>query len=72
MENMPTKKYEIKNINKCRSRVGMKKLNIKKRKCLKCNKRFESEGNHNRICELCKRRNAYSYSNIPDMIVMDH
>lgn len=26
------------------------------RRCLRCNKRFPSEGSHNRLCEYCLRK----------------
>ena len=30
------------------------------RRCLRCNKLFNSEGPHNRICDECKRHDVYS------------
>jgi hypothetical protein len=32
----------------------------KKYACLKCNKKFESEGSHNRICYQCKDLEIFS------------
>lgn len=30
---------------------------MKERKCLKCQKSFESDGNWNRLCDKCNRNN---------------
>lgn len=32
--------------------------NVAKRMCLKCGKRFDSQGYHNRICGKCNEKNA--------------
>jgi len=38
----------------CRKEVGLRTLVSRQCTCLRCGGGFCSEGNHNRICELCK------------------
>ena len=46
-------KIVLREINNARNKAGMGKLNITKRECLRCGKKFRSLGKHNRICESC-------------------
>jgi hypothetical protein len=41
-------------VSSCRDVWGLLPLTPTVRKCLRCDELFDSEGSHNRICELCK------------------
>ena len=45
-------------INKFRVQIGMPKLVYVKRDCMSCEKKFESEGPHNRLCFFCRNKKA--------------
>lgn len=47
----------LKEINDFRKESGLPKLKYKKRKCLKCDDKFDSQGDHNRLCWRCRRSN---------------
>lgn len=40
-------------VNGFRKQMGLEKIEIKKRKCLRCDKEFKSEGANNRMCDHC-------------------
>tara|TARA_B100002003_G_C13712626_1_gene357446 strand:- start:241 stop:471 length:231 start_codon:yes stop_codon:yes gene_type:complete len=40
----------VRSINKARKTVGLDKLKMKERECLKCGKKFKSIGINNRLC----------------------
>ena len=42
-------------INELRELCKLPPIQPKVRKCLKCNMRFESQGNHNRLCDSCRK-----------------
>lgn len=48
----------IKVINVFRKENDMKEIKITRRNCLKCEKKFESMGNWNRLCEKCFKSNS--------------
>lgn len=48
---------EVEEVNIIRRVVELADLNIKRRMCLKCGCMFKSEGNHNRLCDVCVRSN---------------
>jgi|TARA_Y100000310_G_scaffold279894_2_gene299297 hypothetical protein len=48
-----------KDINNARQEIGMPKVVIKKRKCLKCDKKFKSFGVWNRLCDSCTKTNFF-------------
>ena len=47
----------------------MKLPRPKWRRCLKCNRRFWSEGAHNRLCAKCNRENQHVTVRIPARFV---
>lgn len=61
-----TKRYDIENINEARRLSGLKEIKTKHRVCLGCERKFASEGDHNRLCDSCRKGNKsdliYSYS----------
>jgi len=61
-----SKKLLLEEINEARRLCGLPELNIKRRSCLKCDRKFKSEGNHNRICKSCTDENRYSYCQFPE------
>ena len=46
---------DLEEINEFRKELGMESMKIKLKKCIKCSKKFESEGNHNRMCDVCRK-----------------
>jgi len=48
-------------INKTRSLVGLRSLDLKKRDCLKCDRIFLSESSNNRLCKECKQNTRRYY-----------
>lgn len=52
---------EIKEINRLRSVLGLPLIKILKKMCLNCGIKFESEGNHNRMCEVCRKKEDNKY-----------
>ncbi|MBQ09313.1 MAG: hypothetical protein CMD96_05945 [Gammaproteobacteria bacterium] len=59
------KVIELKSVNEFRNMAGYGDLNIRERKCLKCDKKFISKGNHNRLCDSCKSKDTYAYCQVP-------
>lgn len=47
-------------IDQGRSAAGISKLNRKYRTCLRCDTKFLSQGNHNRLCDICAYKNSTS------------
>jgi len=47
-------KREEAKINKMRKELGLQPLSVKVRPCIRCERRFESEGHHNRMCNKCR------------------
>lgn len=50
-------KTSMKDINKLRRKLGLEGIEVKTRRCLKCDKDFRSISFGNRICENCVRYN---------------
>ncbi len=48
------KKYDIEQINQVRRLSGLNKIISGHRACLRCNRKFVSEGIHNRLCDSCR------------------
>ncbi len=49
----------LKSLNNFRKESGLPDIVVKKRKCLKCDKKFTSLGIWNRLCEHCTRGNKH-------------
>lgn len=56
----------------CRKEVGLRALVARQCTCLRCGGGFLSEGNHNRICELCKVDFASLPCGIADYMIIDY
>jgi len=41
------------------------KLDMQERKCLMCQRTFESQGSHNRICQRCTATETYRSGQLP-------
>ncbi len=54
-KNEKTKRYDLKQINEARRLSGLKEINTKSRHCLRCGRDFVSEGDHNRLCDFCRK-----------------
>ncbi|HJN03030.1 MAG: hypothetical protein QF907_05610 [Nitrospinota bacterium] len=48
------KRYDIGQINEARRLSGLKEIISKHRVCLRCDRKFVSEGIHNRLCDSCQ------------------
>lgn len=48
---------QLDKINDLRRSHDMQELELEKKKCLKCNSKFLSEGSHNRMCPNCRCKN---------------
>ena len=48
------KKYDIEQINQVRRLSGLKEIISGHRICLRCGRKFVSEGIHNRLCDSCR------------------
>ena len=46
--------------------------NKRKRNCMRCNKEFMSQGNHNRICYWCKDTDDWRYGNDYSIMIERH
>lgn len=46
-------------IDVARAEVGYKPIKIQVKKCLSCRGSFQSEGSHNRMCQLCRKDHGY-------------
>ncbi len=55
-QNYNNKSYDIEQINEARRLSDLEKICVKKRVCLRCEEKFNSEGNHNRLCDSCRRK----------------
>ena len=53
--NEKTKRYDIEQINEARRLSGLKEIRTKARTCLRCGRKFVSEGDHNRLCDTCRK-----------------
>ncbi len=58
----PEKKLNRESLKTARKLAGLPEANIKNRFCLKCGRKFVSEGNHNRKCERCRSFDKYHSS----------
>lgn len=54
-KNEKTKRYDIEQINEARRLSGLKEIRTKTRTCLRCSRTFISEGDHNRLCDTCRK-----------------
>ncbi len=54
-KNEKTKRYDIVQINEARRLSGLKEIRTKGRRCLRCGREFVSEGDHNRLCDGCRK-----------------
>ncbi len=59
MKNKVTKRYDPEQVNEVRRLLGFKEISTKQRACLRCETTFISEGIHNRLCDPCRKKNAY-------------
>ena len=50
------KNYDPKELNDARRLSGLKEILLKQRVCLRCEEKFNSEGNHNRLCDSCRKK----------------
>lgn len=48
------KRYDIDQINEARRLSGLKEIIPEQRVCLNCDRKFVSEGIHNRLCDSCR------------------
>ncbi len=48
--------YDPKELNDARRLSGLKEILLKQRVCLRCEEKFNSEGNHNRLCDSCRKK----------------
>ena len=48
-------KSDLDEANRFRERVGVFRLDVKERKCLRCDRSFPSEHNAHRMCEACRK-----------------
>jgi hypothetical protein len=48
--------YDPKELNDARRLSGLKEILFKQRVCLRCEEKFNSEGNHNRLCDSCRKK----------------
>ncbi len=55
-QNYNIKSYDIEQINEVRHLSGLKEIHLKQRVCLRCEEKFNSEGNHNRMCDSCRKK----------------
>ena len=53
-----TKSYDIVHINEARRMSGLKEIQPKNRICLRCERKFVSQGEHNRLCDFCRKINV--------------
>ena len=53
-----SRRADIESIKQVRKLAGMPERKIEKRLCLKCGKKFSSDGIYNRICDSCKISNS--------------
>lgn len=60
-KNEKTKRYDIEQINEARRLSGLKEIRAKGRVCLRCGREFVSEGDHNRLCDSCRKVNVTEY-----------
>ncbi len=51
------KGYDLEELKEARRLSGLKGLHLKQLICLRCGEKFNSEGSHNRLCDLCRRKN---------------
>ena len=54
-KNEKNKRYDLKQINDARRMSGLKEISVKVRSCLRCGREFVSEGDHNRLCDFCRK-----------------
>jgi len=48
--------YDPEELNDARRLSGLKEILLKQRVCLRCEEKFNSEGNHNRLCDSCRKK----------------
>ena len=51
-------KFCLKRLNIFRENMGMGPIIHIIKRCMACNHKFESEGDHNRLCRLCRLRDS--------------
>jgi len=52
---------EIDQINEARRSIGLEVISTKVRTCLRCSTEFVSQGDHNRLCDYCRRFNLVEF-----------
>lgn len=55
------RRYDIGQINEARRLSGLKEIKTKRRVCLSCEKEFASEGDHNRLCDSCRKSDTIDF-----------
>ncbi len=48
-------RYDLETINEARRLLGLKEIGSLNKECLRCAKPFKSEGDHNRLCDNCRK-----------------
>ena len=56
-----TNRYDIEQINEARRLSGLKEIRTKGRRCLRCGRKFVSEGDHNRLCDTCRKMSVSEF-----------
>lgn len=46
--------YQVAQVDKFRESIGLRKLTVSDRNCLKCDRVFNSFGEANRMCDSCR------------------
>lgn len=57
MGDVENKTEQLEQINEVRHSMGMPEINYKERTCLRCDESFISAGIHNRLCDVCRKKN---------------
>lgn len=48
-------RYDLETINEARRLLGLKEISSLDKECLRCSRPFKSEGDHNRLCDNCRK-----------------
>lgn len=48
-------RYDLETINEARRLLGLKEISSLNKECLRCGRHFKSEGDHNRLCDNCRK-----------------
>lgn len=51
-------RYDLETINEARRLLGLKEIGSLDKECLRCSRPFVSEGDHNRMCDNCRKISA--------------